>query len=107
MWGNPEPRKTILVDGLAFPVGPNLYHALMKLRSSLEVKTMRYRVWIDAICIEQNNLLEVDQQIKMMGSIYENATKVVVWLGPYPSYQQQAGVGSSSLDISTDVSAMK
>lgn len=38
-------------------------------------------VWLDAICINQQNLLECGKQVAMMQEIYSRATEVLVWLG--------------------------
>ena len=38
-------------------------------------------VWIDAICINQDDVKEREQQVQMMYSIYNNAFAIVVWLG--------------------------
>ncbi|CAN8101750.1 unnamed protein product [Discula destructiva] len=39
-------------------------------------------VWVDAVCIDQGNVEERNEQVRMMTSIYENAEFVAVWLGP-------------------------
>ncbi|KAH8165119.1 hypothetical protein CIB48_g3122 [Xylaria polymorpha] len=39
-------------------------------------------LWVDAVCINQENLDEKEQQVKRMGSNYENAQRTIVWLGP-------------------------
>lgn len=39
------------------------------------------RIFIDAICINQQAEWERDEQVKLMGTIYRNATTVFVWLG--------------------------
>ncbi|KAL8741454.1 MAG: hypothetical protein Q9190_005944 [Brigantiaea leucoxantha] len=39
-------------------------------------------IWIDAICINQEDLTERSAQVAIMGDIYCAASKVVVWLGP-------------------------
>ncbi|KAE8443757.1 hypothetical protein EG329_001437 [Mollisiaceae sp. DMI_Dod_QoI] len=39
-------------------------------------------IWIDAICINQNDCDERSHEVLKMGRIYESAAKVVVWLGP-------------------------
>jgi hypothetical protein len=36
---------------------------------------------IDAICINQGNIMERNDQVRQMGSIYKQASGVVVWLG--------------------------
>jgi hypothetical protein len=38
-------------------------------------------LWLDAVCINQDDKAEVRQQILLMGQIYTKATQVVVWLG--------------------------
>lgn len=38
-------------------------------------------LWIDAICIDQNNVDERNHQVRMMSDIYQGATEVLVWLG--------------------------
>jgi hypothetical protein len=39
-------------------------------------------LWIDAICVDQQNLKERGQQVKRMADIFSRAKRVVVWLGP-------------------------
>jgi hypothetical protein len=38
-------------------------------------------IWIDAICIDQKNLEERSQQVKLMGQIYSSTKSVDIWLG--------------------------
>lgn len=38
-------------------------------------------LWIDAICIDQDNLVERSQQVSAMGQVYDSVTLVIVWLG--------------------------
>jgi hypothetical protein len=40
--------------------------------------------WIDALCIDQDNLKESDHQIQQMDGIYKNAFLVLTWLGKTP-----------------------
>jgi hypothetical protein len=39
-------------------------------------------LWIDAICIDQDNKEERAQQVTLMREIYRRASQVLVWLGP-------------------------
>lgn len=39
-------------------------------------------IWVDAICINQQDTQERNQQVSMMGDIYRKAEHVNVWLGP-------------------------
>jgi hypothetical protein len=38
-------------------------------------------LWVDAICINQNDIRERSEQVSIMGKIYQLANEVVVWLG--------------------------
>ncbi|KAL8961007.1 MAG: hypothetical protein Q9183_005371, partial [Haloplaca sp. 2 TL-2023] len=55
----------------------NLELALRYLRSE---ETPR-DIWIDAICIDQENPEERGEQVLKMGVIYQNAFRVLIWLG--------------------------
>ncbi|KAG7411841.1 heterokaryon incompatibility protein-domain-containing protein [Fusarium sp. MPI-SDFR-AT-0072] len=86
VWGYPkrkegEPPHLITVDGVAFEVGPNLYFALTQLSRSMRIR-QGFKVWIDAICINQADLDERSQQVTRMRDIYQSAWQVVIWLGP-------------------------
>jgi hypothetical protein len=38
-------------------------------------------LWIDAICVNQDNLEERSHQVRRMADIYSNASRVVAWIG--------------------------
>lgn len=76
-WGDPELSESIICDGKRLRVTKNLYAALLRLRQSHALVPL----WIDAICIDQNNTSERTKQVRLMKQIYENAKQVVVWLG--------------------------
>ena len=60
-------------------INENLFDALCQLSSSSLGSTLY--MWIDAICIDQDNLKERSSQVSMMGDVYSGAEKVIVWLG--------------------------
>jgi hypothetical protein len=62
---------------VGFSIRHMLYEALENLRDTLDIRTL----WIDAICINQEDMQERDQQVSRMGDIYKHARRVVVWLG--------------------------
>lgn len=76
-WGDPSPKFSVQCNGKALSVASNLYSALQHLRRT---DTRRY-LWIDAICINQNDLDEKSTQILHMLDIYKEAARVVIWLG--------------------------
>lgn len=43
--------------------------------------TLGSMFWIDALCIDQENLAERNHQVTQMGKIYASAYRVVSWLG--------------------------
>jgi hypothetical protein len=58
-------------------IGKNLDSALRYLRLSDLPRVL----WIDGICINQNDMEERSQQVHRMGSIFSLAERVVAWLG--------------------------
>ncbi|KAK4185482.1 heterokaryon incompatibility protein-domain-containing protein [Podospora australis] len=65
-------------DRLRLRVRQNLARALRQLRHKDRERTL----WIDAICINQNDLDERSSQVARMPQIYQLAEHVTVWLGP-------------------------
>ncbi|KAK5687061.1 hypothetical protein LTS10_001198 [Elasticomyces elasticus] len=60
------------------PIRSNLESALRHLRYPTESRML----WIDAICINQSDLMERDLQVRKMRDIYALSRRVVIWLGP-------------------------
>ncbi|KAI2627785.1 heterokaryon incompatibility protein-domain-containing protein [Hypoxylon sp. NC1633] len=77
VWGAPNPPGTIFLDGVEFSVTPNLGSALRYLRLEDRPRLL----WVDAICINQNDLAERKSQVRMMAEIYSKAATTVSWLG--------------------------
>ena len=74
-----EHVATIKCNGADMKVTQNLFDALQSLR---EIGT-RGLLWVDAISINQEDLVEKSAQILLMGDIYSSAKEVIAWLGPY------------------------
>jgi ankyrin repeat protein len=84
VWGDQSNLREIEVytsifhiDTMVLPVTENLHMALQHIRRREEDRIL----WIDAICIDQNNPRERGHQVRQMSSIYEKAVKAVFWLG--------------------------
>ncbi|KAF2742128.1 heterokaryon incompatibility, partial [Sporormia fimetaria CBS 119925] len=77
VWGDMNHTEQILVDGAPIHVTKNLVAAVRVLqRSNLKTAAL----WIDAICINQNDMTERAAQVRLMGRIYKNSEGVVAWL---------------------------
>ena len=77
VWGDPSDTIEIICQGKPFLVTRNLANALQRVRSTTESKS----IWADAVCINQQDDNEKGHQVSRMGSIYEHARTVLVWLG--------------------------
>lgn len=78
--GDPTPRK-------AMYVGPYWDVLIQTENCSSMLRDLRprwnhafRRLWVDAICINQKDILERDGQVSRMGDIYSNCMRVVVYL---------------------------
>lgn len=77
-WGGTYKSHDIEVNEHIMAVTKNLYMALHSLRRPREDRIL----WIDAICIDQENDKERGHQVLQMAAIYEKAQRVIIWLGP-------------------------
>ncbi|KAK2736939.1 heterokaryon incompatibility protein [Colletotrichum kahawae] len=81
VWGSASDTRTITVQQTAQTVTVNLEVALRYLRYPDRTRML----WVDDICIDQENVQERNQQVQWMSEIYSSAAQVVVWLGPATS----------------------
>ncbi|KAI1276055.1 HET domain-containing protein [Xylaria sp. FL0933] len=86
-WESQAHNEPIQVDGMALRISRNLLEALQRLRdvgtenSTLNRDIQAEWVWIDQICINQNDISERSQQVQYIRSIYSGAIRTLVWLG--------------------------
>jgi hypothetical protein len=85
VWGDAKTSKEITVDGSALPITENLEVAL----HHMQYDDVRPAIWIDAICINQSDYDEKNDQVPRMSRIYSNARNVLIWLGPGTTYNDQ------------------
>ncbi|PSN64729.1 hypothetical protein BS50DRAFT_498853, partial [Corynespora cassiicola Philippines] len=69
--------ETISCNGIAVSITPNCFSALEHLRQLHH----SFTVWVDAICINQNDDKERAHQVRLMSDIYSGAHTTYVWLG--------------------------
>jgi hypothetical protein len=77
VWGDPNDTLPISLSGCRMDVTVNLHAALLCLRNH----SLERILWVDAICINQDDQQEKASQIQFMVVIYDQATRVVAWLG--------------------------
>ena len=76
-WGGIKKPYEVEVNGRRMSVTENLSLALRHLRYQYQDRIL----WIDAICINQDNDKERGHQVRQMASIYKRAERVIIWLG--------------------------
>lgn len=110
VWGDSDNPRSIYIGEHKLPVTRNLHAALSHLRNF----SLERIIWVDAICIDQNNTKEKEQQIRFMAKIYSQASRVLVWLGEAADNSDQAleeiraagGKATNSLNDETIQSAV-
>lgn len=86
VWGDAQQRQPITLDGVPTTVTANLAVALRSFRSrspspNLSREVLDLPLWVDAVCINQQDMEERSQQVRMMRDIYSAAERVLIWLG--------------------------
>jgi hypothetical protein len=84
-WGTEPCTTSIKVSAhgqtYEIPVRPNLESALRHLRARPPFSEESQLLWVDAVCINQDDSGERNTQVAMMADIYNKAQSVMVWLG--------------------------
>ncbi|KAH6667995.1 heterokaryon incompatibility protein-domain-containing protein [Halenospora varia] len=85
-WGTMADMKSIILEGHLFPVTANLHSAMLRLRNLTRDEGAKGTIvpsswWIDAICIDQSNIEERNEQVMLMTRIYKKSSGVHIWLG--------------------------
>ncbi|KAJ3564410.1 hypothetical protein NPX13_g7853 [Xylaria arbuscula] len=84
-WGARTEGRTLKIrpDGkwisksIELPITDNLFRALRRLRRPLKTHVL----WVDAVCINQEDISERSAQVALMEEIYSNAGFTAIWLG--------------------------
>ena len=83
-WGDPTLDRHIVCEGRKLPVTQHLDTALRRFRA-----TTWWLIWVDAVCIDQSNISERNQQVSMMRDIYTQAMTVYVYLGEAGQWDEE------------------
>lgn len=110
-WGPKEPTFQIFIDGKSVYVRKNIHLFLLH---CYETAVIRVRwLWVDSICINQEDLEEKSKQVQMMSDIYANAYGAFVWLDEvsrdselaetYYKCKAEASVRAKGMDETVDI----
>lgn len=91
--GHRPPSDYLWLGDWSLPIKPNLAAALRALR----LPHLHRRLWVDAVCIDQNNVDERSRQVEYMRLVYKHAARVIVWLGLKTPGVEQAFAAASRL----------
>ena len=112
VWGNALEGKPIYIDGKIVEIRATLWRALDALRnrlhnSSEEDATFRspsgqpikqFLIWVDFLCINQDDVAERNFQIQIMDQIFTAAQGVFGWLGdPNPDSEDAMSLLTNAL----------
>ncbi|KAI1421441.1 heterokaryon incompatibility protein-domain-containing protein [Xylaria sp. FL1777] len=76
-WGSRKETHAIHIGDYELRIGQSLNSALRNLRR----KDRPIRLWVDALCINQDDIIERNHQVQQMRSIYSSASETLIYLG--------------------------
>ena len=77
-WGEPVLSHSILVNDGLLPITENLFNALTYINSLW--RGSKRCLWVDQVCVNQDDVDERSAQVRLMKSVYEGATVIGAWL---------------------------
>ncbi|KAH6880154.1 heterokaryon incompatibility protein-domain-containing protein [Thelonectria olida] len=81
VWGDANDTVQLSCNGKNLKITSSLHKCLRQVSEFNPNKLL----WVDQICINQDDLSERSEQVKMMNTIYYKAETVIAWLGPESS----------------------
>lgn len=93
-WGAPVYDQRITMNGQSYPITEHLYRALQRIRN----ESSNTEMWIDALCINQQDNSERSTQVANMLAIYWRASQVLVWLGDMPASAEHSKAEALAID---------
>jgi hypothetical protein len=101
VWGDASVTDNIVMNGHTIAVSCNLGAALRSIRrvivagfekqkqevlrqatgTGMQITFLPFRLRVDALCINQKDVPERNQQVLLMAKVYKSSTRVISWLG--------------------------
>ncbi|KAM3078481.1 hypothetical protein ACMFMG_006360 [Clarireedia jacksonii] len=78
VWGDSTQKGKLRVNGIVIEITQNLASALQCVRD----RNISRRLWVDAICINQTDEEEKNDQVAKMAYIFRGSKRVLTFLGP-------------------------
>ena len=78
-WGTTTSPREALLSGTPISVTESLDLCLRRLRYADRSRIL----WVDALCINQDDIQERSKQVQLMAMIYSSAKNVLIWLGEW------------------------
>ena len=100
-WGDASLRSCLQIDNVILDIPASASAVLHQVR----LRHKPRKLWIDAICINQADLRERQQQVACMRYIYSNSTRNLIYLGPSDNHTEAAltTVGTILADLTSHV----
>jgi hypothetical protein len=93
-WGDDEPDFVVHVNDHAFLIRKNLH----KIITQMIMEERRDWIFIDALCINQDDESEKPGQVQLMGEVYRQADEVVAWIVFEPNNEEEEMTGGPVYD---------
>lgn len=77
VWGSAEHPDLVQIDEMNYEIGQNCHEAFQQSAPHASI------IWIDSICINQKDPEEKAIQVRIMGSIFQNAYETFACVGPH------------------------
>ena len=105
VWGTQHSHRVLWLDRQVIAISTNLDKALGRLRHETESRFL----WVDLVCINQQDLEERKQQVQLMYKIFCQAKRVIAYLGEeadgsqnVPNFLRQIQAAASSPECDTE-----
>ena len=86
VWMDPDrSHKIRLIDGSTLSVTASVARALPYLTKASQTGYL----WIDQVTIDQRHIVERNEQVRMMGDIYSQSFRCIVWIDHDPYFDPE------------------